>query len=39
MRQVDGFDLDQMVSEFRALRACVLRLWRHAAEDNGDRDQ
>jgi signal transduction histidine kinase len=39
MRQLDGFDLDQMVSEFRALRACVLKLWRHAAETVGDRDQ
>jgi signal transduction histidine kinase len=39
LRQLDGFDLDQMVSEFRALRACVLKLWRHAAETVGDRGQ
>ena len=39
IRQLDGFDLDQMVSEFRALRACVLKLWRDAAEADGDRRQ
>jgi signal transduction histidine kinase len=39
VRQLNGFDLDQMVSEYRALRACVLRLWRNAAETGGDRGQ
>lgn len=37
LRQLDGFDLDQMVSEFRALRASVLKLWRDAAVSFGDR--
>jgi len=27
LRQVDGFDLPQLVAEYRALRASVLRLW------------
>ena len=27
LRLNDGFDLDQMVSEYRALRACVVKLW------------
>jgi signal transduction histidine kinase len=27
LRQVGGFSMDQMVSEFRALRASVIRLW------------
>ncbi|MEN5107245.1 HAMP domain-containing sensor histidine kinase [Pseudomonas sp. TWI672] len=27
MRLMDGFNLDQMVSEYRALRSSVLRLW------------
>ena len=26
-RFAEGFDVNQMMSEFRALRACVLRLW------------
>lgn len=32
-----GFDLNELVSEYRALRACVLRLWRESrpsAEEN-----
>ena len=28
LRQAGGFDIDQMVSEFRALRASVTKLWR-----------
>jgi signal transduction histidine kinase len=28
LRRVGGFDMDQMVSEFRALRASVTKLWR-----------
>lgn len=28
MRLVDGFSMDQMVAEYRALRSSVLRLWR-----------
>lgn len=27
LRQAGGFDMDQMVSEFRALRASVIKLW------------
>ncbi|MDB5840084.1 MAG: two-component sensor histidine kinase, partial [Herminiimonas sp.] len=27
LRQADGFTLLQLTAEFRALRACVLRLW------------
>ena len=27
LRLMDGFDLDQMVSEYRALRASVIKLW------------
>lgn len=27
LRLNDGFDIDQMVSEYRALRACVVKLW------------
>ncbi len=27
LRLNDGFDIDQMVAEYRALRACVVRLW------------
>jgi signal transduction histidine kinase len=38
VRQIDGFSLDQMVSEFRALRATVLKLWRDA-EGEADRRQ
>jgi signal transduction histidine kinase len=32
MRQMDGFDLNQVSAEFRALRATVLRLWKGKAE-------
>ena len=39
LRQLDGFDLDQMVSEFRALRASVLKLWRDSAESFGSRGE
>ena len=39
LRQRDGFDLDEMVSEFRALRASVLKLWRDTAQPPGDRRQ
>jgi hypothetical protein len=33
LRLADGFDIDQMVSEYRALRASVMKLWvaRHPA--------
>lgn len=34
VRAVEGFTLDQMVSEFRALRASVLRLWSRKAYVN-----
>jgi signal transduction histidine kinase len=27
LRLADGFNMDQMVSEYRALRACVIKLW------------
>src|SRR5690606_5959095 len=29
----DGFDIDQMISEYRALRASVLRLWLASGQD------
>lgn len=32
-RERQGFDVEQMVSEYRALRATVLRLWSAASED------
>lgn len=32
MRGLSGFDIDQLVAEFRALRASVLRLWERANE-------
>lgn len=35
LRQIAGFDLMQLVSEFRALRASVLALWRRRAACNG----
>ena len=35
MRQLAGFDLVQVVSEFRAMRASVLALWRRV-EPAGD---
>lgn len=34
LRQVAGFDLVQLVAEFRAMRASVLALWRQAQEDD-----
>jgi signal transduction histidine kinase len=37
VRQLYGFDLDQMVSEYRALRATVLKRWRDAPQAEGDR--
>lgn len=37
VRQIEGFDLSQLVAEFRALRATVLRLW-IAKEGYGDAD-
>lgn len=37
LRQADGFDMAQLVAEFRALRATVLRLW-IAHEGYGDPD-
>jgi signal transduction histidine kinase len=30
LRLIDGFNIDQMVSEYRALRASVVKLWRNA---------
>lgn len=37
LRLKDGFDIDQMVSEYRALRACVVKLWK-TRNRNLDRD-
>jgi signal transduction histidine kinase len=34
MRHLAGFELAQMVSEFRAMRASVLSLWRQSAESS-----
>lgn len=34
MRHLAGFDLAQVVSEFRAMRASVLSLWRRSAESS-----
>ena len=39
VRLLDGMDLDEMVSEYRALRACVLQLWRDAPDPGADRGQ
>ena len=36
LRQLDGFSLDQLLSEFRALRATVLRLWQQQITDVTD---
>lgn len=36
VRAGEGFTLDQMVSEYRALRASVLRLWARHERANGD---
>src|SRR5690606_37191005 len=33
LRLADGFDIDQMISEYRALRASVLRLWLASGQD------
>ncbi len=33
-----GFDMLEVISEYRALRASVLRLWRDTAPDSDDRD-
>ena len=38
LRLNDGFDLDQMVSEYRALRACVVKLWNARNQDVSRRD-
>ncbi len=38
LRLNDGFDLDQMVSEYRALRACVVKLWSARNRDVSRRD-
>jgi len=40
LRLNDGFDIDQMVSEYRALRACVVKLWgaRNREWDRADFD-
>jgi len=40
LRLSDGFDIDQMVSEYRALRACVVKLWdaRNREWDRSDFD-
>ncbi|MGQ3050825.1 MAG: RsbRD N-terminal domain-containing protein [Roseateles sp.] len=37
VRLLDGFDLDDMVAEYRALRACVLKHWRDAGDGVQDR--
>ena len=34
LRRLEGFQLPQLVSEFRAMRAGVLELWRHAQPAN-----
>jgi signal transduction histidine kinase len=38
LRLAGGFDIDQMVSEYRALRASVIRLWSKANKSMDDRD-
>jgi signal transduction histidine kinase len=39
LRLLDGFDLDQMIAEYRALRASVTKLWRRARNtEMGPRD-
>ena len=35
-RLANGFNLDQLVSEYRALRASILRLWAEAAGEEAD---
>ncbi|WCM89245.1 sensor histidine kinase [Acidovorax sp. NCPPB 3576] len=37
-REHQGFNVDQMVAEYRALRASVLRLWRASAHEATTRD-
>jgi signal transduction histidine kinase len=37
-RLADGFNLIEVVSEYRALRASVLKLWRTAVDDADERD-
>ncbi len=37
-RHDDGFDMDQMVSEYRALRASVVKLWRSKCGGMSDTD-
>jgi hypothetical protein len=34
LRAQSGFDIKQLVAEYRALRACVLRLWMDASQPN-----
>lgn len=38
LRLAGGFDIDQMVSEYRALRASVVKLWRRANTQMDDTD-
>lgn len=38
LRHLDGFSLNQLLSEYRALRAAVLRLWEREARESGDYD-
>jgi len=38
LRLEDGFDIDQMVSEYRALRASIIKLWRTEHNDVSHQD-
>lgn len=38
LRLEDGFDIDQMVSEYRALRASIIKLWRSENETVTNQD-
>lgn len=38
IRHADGFDIVQMVSEYRALRASIIKLWTHENTRLSDRD-
>ena len=38
LRQAGGFNMDQMVSEYRALRASVVKLWRAQAVETTEKD-
>ncbi|MBR0995500.1 HAMP domain-containing histidine kinase [Bradyrhizobium japonicum] len=38
LRQAGGFNMDQMVSEYRALRASVVKLWRAQATETAEQD-